>query len=106
LFASFYSAAFNGAKTDTKTLRDTAAVAALQDQAQSALSKYLQGAYPTQPFRFGKLLLMLPSLQSVSASTIEALFFRRTIGSIAIEKLLVDLYMAGGGIAGGGEATV
>ncbi|XP_047492192.1 nuclear receptor subfamily 2 group E member 1-like [Penaeus chinensis] len=79
-------------KTDVKGLRDLGAVAALQDQAQLTLNKYITTAYPTQPFRFGKLLLLLPSLRAVGSRTIEELFFRRTIGAIPIERIICDMY--------------
>jgi len=75
-----------------KTLRDVQMAASLQDQAQLTLNKYIMSAYPTQPFRFGKLLLMLPSLKTISSNTIEELFFRKTIGSIPIERLLIDMF--------------
>ncbi|XP_068232413.1 nuclear receptor subfamily 2 group E member 1-like [Palaemon carinicauda] len=76
----------------TTELRDVTAVAALQDQAQLALSKYITTAYPSQPFRFGKLLLLLPSLRAVGTPAIVELFFRRTIGSIPIERIVCDMY--------------
>ncbi|XP_074642537.1 nuclear receptor subfamily 2 group E member 1-like [Tubulanus polymorphus] len=82
----------NNSSTELKDLRDIQAVASLQDQAQITLNKYIQTAYPTQPFRFGKLLLLLPSLRAISTSTIEELFFRKTIGSIPIERLIVDMF--------------
>ncbi|EEC14525.1 zinc finger, C4 type, putative [Ixodes scapularis] len=47
------------------------------------------------PFRFGKLLLTLPCLRTVSATAIEDLFFRKTIGAIPIERLLCDMYKSG-----------
>ena len=78
-----------------KELRDQAAINALQDQAQLTLSKYISTAYPTQPSRFGKLLLLLPSLKSVSGKAIEALFFKKTIGAIPIERIICDMYKAG-----------
>ena len=80
------------AGAEMKSLRDVHAVASLQDQAQLTLSKYIQTSYPTQPFRFGKLLLTLPTLKTIRAETIEELFFRKTIGSIPIERLLIDMY--------------
>ncbi|XP_071955027.1 nuclear receptor subfamily 2 group E member 1-like [Antedon mediterranea] len=79
-------------KSDLSGIQDVPSVASLQDQAQMTLSKYISAVYPTQPFRFGKLLLILPSLKAVRPSTIEELFFRKTIGSIPIEKLLCDVY--------------
>lgn len=48
--------------------------------------------YPTQPCRFGKLLLLLPSLRSVTPSTIEEVFFKKTIGNVPITRLLSDMY--------------
>lgn len=90
-----FKTAFQDQTSESRCLRDVRAVAALQDQAQLTLSRYIQTAYPTQPFRFGKLLLSLPCLRSVSALAIEELFFRRTIGAIPIERLLCDMYKSG-----------
>lgn len=84
-----------GQPTEGRTLRDLHATATLQDQAQLTLSKYIQTAYPTQPSRFGQLLLALPSLQTVSSATIEDLFFRKTIGSMPIDTLLCVMYESG-----------
>ena len=77
---------------DQKELRDQAAINSLQDQAQLTLSKYISNAYPTQPSRFGKLLLLLPSLKAISGKAIEELFFKKTIGAIPIEKIICDMY--------------
>jgi hypothetical protein len=77
---------------DDRTLADSASVAALQDHTQYALKKYNDIVHPRDPVRFGKLLLLLPTLRTVSAVTIEELFFRRTIGNIPIEKLICDMY--------------
>ena len=73
-------------------LSDLRTVSTLQDQAQLILSKYICATYPSQPFRFGKLLLLLPSLRSINANTIEEIFFRKTIGAIPIQRLLCDMY--------------
>ena len=80
---------------DQKELRDNAAINTLQDQAQLTLSKYITSAYPSQPSRFGKLLLLLPSLKSISGNAIENIFFKKTIGEIPIEKIICDMYKAG-----------
>ena len=82
-----------------KELRDQAAVNALQDQAQITLNKYIATAYPAQPQRFGKLLLLLPALRAVSAKTVEEVFFRKTIGAIPLEKIICDMYKAGSAAA-------
>lgn len=88
----------------SRELRDQAAINALQDQAQLTLSKYIASAYPNQPSRFGKLLLLLPALRSVSARTVEEVFFKKTIGPIPLEKIICDMFKAGGG--GGANAAV
>ncbi len=82
-------------QVESGEIRDTAAVTGLQDQAQLTLSKYIQTAYPQQPSRFGKLLLLLPSLKAISGRSIEELFFKKTIGAIPIERIICDMYKAG-----------
>lgn len=82
----------DSSSSDPKVLRDFHTVAGLQDQAQLTLSKYIQTTYPSQPFRFGKLLLSIPTLKTISSSTIADLFFRKTIGRIPIERLLIDMF--------------
>ncbi len=52
----------------------------------------MRSRYPTQPCRFGKLLLLLPALRSVGPSTIEEVFFKKTIGNVPITRLLSDMY--------------
>lgn len=78
----------------SRALQNGSAVAALQDHTQLTLNKYIATAYAGQPLRFGKLLLLLPVLRSVSGHTIEELFFRKTIGNIPIEKIICDMYKA------------
>lgn len=88
------SSSSDSPKVEAKVLTDVASVATLQDQTQLTLNKYIQTAQPGQPLRFGKLLMLLPALKSVSNNTIEELFFRRTIGNIPIEKIICDMYKA------------
>lgn len=64
----------------------------LQDQAQCILSDYVRQRYPRQPTRFGRLLLLLPSLRAIRPITVELLFFKDTIGEIPITRLLGDMY--------------
>ncbi|XP_037912046.1 nuclear receptor subfamily 2 group E member 1 [Hermetia illucens] len=77
---------------ETPGLCDIQPVEMLQDQAQCILSDHVRLRYPRQPTRFGRLLLLLPSLRTIRASTIEALFFKETIGNVAIARLLRDMY--------------
>ncbi|KAK1784864.1 hypothetical protein P4O66_018303, partial [Electrophorus voltai] len=65
--------------TDACGLSDVAHIESLQEKSQCALEEYVRSQYPNQPTRFGKLLLRLPSLRTVSSSVIEQLFFVRLV---------------------------
>ncbi len=74
-------------------LKDNQYIQLLHEQTQLNLNKYILNAYPTQPYRFTKLIQLLTQLHScVSAHTIENLFFKKTIGSISIERVILDMY--------------
>ena len=81
-------------ETDSPGLEDIPTVASLQDQSQLTLNKYIALRHPSQPFRFGKLLLLLPSLRAIRASTLEQLFFRHTVGSTPVARIIRDLHKA------------
>ncbi|XP_078069778.1 nuclear receptor subfamily 2 group E member 1 [Mustelus asterias] len=78
--------------SELRNFRNASAIAALQDEAQLTLNSYIHTRYPAQPCRFGKLLLLLPALRSVNPSTIEEVFFKKTIGNVPITRLLSDMY--------------
>ena len=65
-----------------------------QDQAQVILCEYLRQNYPRQPSRFGKLLLLIPHLKTISGSLIGKLFFKETIGNVPVEKLVCDIFQS------------
>ena len=77
---------------ETGGLCDVQPVEMLQDQAQCILGDYVRSRYPRQPTRFGRLLLLVPSLRAVSQTTVEALFFKETVGDIPVQRLLGDMY--------------
>ncbi|KAJ8027153.1 Nuclear receptor subfamily 2 group E member 1 [Holothuria leucospilota] len=79
-------------KNDMTGLHNTASVTTLQEQSQVTLAKYISLRHPTQAFRFGKLLLLLPSLRAIRPSTLEQVFFRNTLGPMPISSVLTDLY--------------
>ncbi|XP_013888063.1 COUP transcription factor 2 [Austrofundulus limnaeus] len=81
--------------TDACGLSDVAHVESLQEKSQCALEEYVRSQYPNQPNRFGKLLLRLPSLRTVSSSVIEQLFFVRLVGKTPIETLIRDMLLSG-----------
>lgn len=82
----------NVPSTETIGLCDAQPVEMLQDQAQCILGDYVRHKNPRQATRFGRLLLLLPCIRSISSGTVEKLFFRDTIGDIPIDKLLADMY--------------
>ncbi|XP_076860729.1 photoreceptor-specific nuclear receptor [Brachyhypopomus gauderio] len=79
-------------KPETRGLKDPDQVENLQDQSQVMLAQHIHTLYSSQTARFGRLLLLLPSLHFVSSDRIELLFFHRTIGNTPMEKLLCDMF--------------
>uniref|UniRef100_A0A182F226 Uncharacterized protein n=1 Tax=Anopheles albimanus TaxID=7167 RepID=A0A182F226_ANOAL len=77
---------------ETSELCDVQPVEMLQDQAQCVLAEHVRVRYPRQPTRFGRLLLLLPLLRTIRSTTIETLFFKETIGTVPISRLLIDMY--------------
>lgn len=77
---------------ETRVLIDPGQVMRVQDEVQLSLSKYIASVYPEQPLRFGKLLMLLPTLKNVYSETIEDLFFKNTIGNIPIVRIISDMY--------------
>lgn len=93
-FFVFVSVSFS-LSADACGLSDVAHVEGLQEKSQCALEEYVRSQYPNQPNRFGKLLLRLPSLRTVSSSVIEQLFFIRLVGKTPIETLIRDMLLSG-----------
>lgn len=81
--------------SDACGLSDPAHVESLQEKAQVALTEYVRSQYPSQPQRFGRLLLRLPALRAVPASLISQLFFMRLVGKTPIETLIRDMLLSG-----------
>ncbi|NP_001158369.1 transcription factor COUP1 [Saccoglossus kowalevskii] len=81
--------------SDACGLSDAAHIENLQEKSQCALEEYVRSQYPNQPNRFGKLLLRLPSLRTVSSQVIEQLFFVRLVGKTPIETLIRDMLLSG-----------
>ena len=80
---------------DACGLSEIQTIEQLQEKSQCALEEYCRNQYPNQPTRFGKLLLRLPSLRTVSPSVIEQLFFVRLVGKTPIETLIRDMLLSG-----------
>ncbi|NWR26248.1 N2F1B protein, partial [Emberiza fucata] len=80
---------------DACGLSDPAHVETLQEKAQVALTEYERAQFPSQPQRFGRLLLRLPALRAVPAALISQLFFMRLVGKTPIETLIRDMLLSG-----------
>lgn len=79
--------------SDLPGLRWSQYVENLQDYAQSMLGEYVRTAHPQNPARFGKLLLLLPSLRSVRSSAIQNLFLKDGIEQPQmIDKMLNEMF--------------
>ena len=79
--------------SDLQGLRWSQYVENLQDYAQSMLGEYVRTAHPHNPARFGKLLLLLPSLRSVRPSAIQNLFLKDGIEQPQmIDKMLNEMF--------------
>lgn len=64
---------------DACGLSDVAHIESLQEKSQCALEEYCRTQYPNQPTRFGKLLLRLPSLRTVSSQVSKLLPVFKTV---------------------------
>jgi len=80
--------------SESRGLRDAAHVELLQDQTHVMLNEYCAARHKA---RFGKLLLLLPSVGSLSRQSLEELFFRKTVGDVPIERLLGDMVKSASG---------
>ncbi|PIK61277.1 putative photoreceptor-specific nuclear receptor [Apostichopus japonicus] len=79
-------------KSDVRGLKDPHQIEHLQDQAQIMLAQHVRVQQTQHQTRFGRLLLLLPSLRLVDSEKVERLFFRCTIGNTPMERLLCDMF--------------
>ncbi|XP_022105764.1 photoreceptor-specific nuclear receptor-like isoform X2 [Acanthaster planci] len=79
-------------RPESRGLRELQKVETIQDEAQLVLGDVVRMRQPSQRVRFGRLLLALSHIRSIDSRCVEELFFRRTIGSVPIERLLCDMF--------------
>ncbi|XP_017145019.1 protein tailless [Drosophila miranda] len=82
----------SSASAESRGLLESGKVAAMHNDARSALHNYTSRTHPNQPLRFQTLLGVVSMMHKVSSFTIEELFFRKTIGDITIVRLISDMY--------------
>nr|WCS71186.1 hormone receptor-like protein 51-1 [Pardosa pseudoannulata] len=79
-------------RPDTGRLKESYQVEMLQDHAQLMLAHHIKTQHIDYTFRFGRLLLLLPTLRQIPPESVENMFFGNIIGSTTMEKLLEDMF--------------
>ncbi|KAG8190775.1 hypothetical protein JTE90_005811 [Oedothorax gibbosus] len=74
-------------KPDVSSLKDPHHVEILQDHSQLMLAHHIKSHHFDYTFRFGRHLLLLPTLREIHPDSVEAVFF----SNAPMEKLLRDL---------------
>lgn len=80
---------------DSKSLRDPSKIKAMRLQVQMSLEDYINDRQYDSRGRFGELLLLLPTLQSITWQMIEQLQFIRLCGLAKIDNLLHEMLLGG-----------
>lgn len=72
---------------------DIGRIGVIQEDAQMRLNKHICTIYPKQPLRFGKILLLVSAtFRTISANTIERLFFKKVIRDTPIVAIISNMY--------------
>ncbi|CAJ0596317.1 unnamed protein product [Cylicocyclus nassatus] len=74
---------------DTPSLQEPLKVEVIQEKIQTSLDEYCRTQKSQQPSRFGRILLRLPALRTISATAVESLFFSKL--ETPINTLLKDI---------------
>ncbi|XP_062377641.1 hepatocyte nuclear factor 4-gamma isoform X1 [Sardina pilchardus] len=80
---------------DAKSLRDPAKIKHMRCQIQMSLEDYINDRQYDSRGRFGELLLLLPTLQSITWQMIEQLQFIKLFGLAKIDNLLQEMLLGG-----------
>ncbi|XP_039982170.1 hepatocyte nuclear factor 4-gamma isoform X4 [Xiphias gladius] len=80
---------------DAKSLRDPSKIKAMRLQVQMSLEDYINDRQYDSRGRFGELLLLLPTLQSITWQMIEQLQFIKLCGLAKIDNLLHEMLLGG-----------
>ncbi|XP_077480430.1 hepatocyte nuclear factor 4-gamma [Stigmatopora argus] len=80
---------------DAKSLRDPSKIKAIRLQVQMGLEDYINDRQYDSRGRFGELLLLLPTLQSITWQMIEQLQFVKLCGLAKIDNLLHEMLLGG-----------
>lgn len=80
-------------QTGVPGLKDVQRVKALRHQVQTALEDYINDNQYDARGRFGELLLLLPSLQSITMMMINQIQITKMLGSAKIHSLLHEMLL-------------
>ncbi|XP_056155311.1 hepatocyte nuclear factor 4-gamma [Lampris incognitus] len=80
---------------DAKSLRDPSKIKTMRLQVQMSLEDYINDRQYDSRGRFGELLLLLPTLQSITWQMIEQLQFIKLFGLAKIDNLLHEMLLGG-----------
>ncbi|XP_061777965.1 hepatocyte nuclear factor 4-gamma [Nerophis ophidion] len=80
---------------DAKSLRDPSKIKATRLRVQMSLEDYINDRQYDSRGRFGELLLLLPTLQSITWQMIEQLQFIKLCGLAKIDNLLHEMLLGG-----------
>ena len=76
---------------DVKGLYDQQLIEKLQDKVHASLLEYNNNFHPSEPNRFGNILLRLPELRSIGTKSLERLFMLSLTGQINASDSLSEL---------------
>ncbi len=80
---------------DAKGLSDSSKIKRMRYQVQVSLEDYINDRQYDSRGRFGELLLLLPTLQSITWQMIEQIQFVKLFGMAKIDNLLQEMLLGG-----------
>lgn len=80
---------------DAKGLSDPVKIKNMRFQVQLSLEDYINDRQYDSRGRFGELLLLLPTLQSITWQMIEQIQFVKLFGMVKIDNLLQEMLLGG-----------
>lgn len=81
--------------SDAKGLSDPGKIKRMRYQVQVSLEDYINDRQYDSRGRFGELLLLLPTLQSITWQMIEQIQFVKLFGMAKIDNLLQEMLLGG-----------
>ena len=84
-----------GVYTDARGVSDATRVKVIRFQTQTLFDDYVSDRQYDMRGRLGELLLLLPTLQSISWQTVDQLIAAKQSGLIAVDNLLQEMLLGG-----------